>query len=78
MALRRRVRLVARYVCGAVPLFPCHGLTRTGAGGGIANEKIVTHLVPLKEVAAFTTTKRDEGLTIDCRPIAFLPWANLA
>jgi len=58
--------------------FLATGLTRTGAGGGIANEKIVTHLVPLKEVAAFTTTKRDEGLTIDCRLIAFLPWANLA
>jgi len=58
--------------------FLATGLTRTGAGGGVHSEKIVTHLVPLREVAAFTASKRDEGLTIDCRLIAFLPWANLA
>ena len=59
-------------------LFMATGLTRPGPGGGVGSEKIVTHLVKLSAMAAFVATKRAEGLVIDARLIAFLPWANLA
>ena len=59
-------------------LFLATGLTRPGAGGGVGGERIVTHTVKLLELAAFVAAKRAEGLVIDSRLIAFLPWANLA
>lgn len=59
-------------------LFLATGLTRPGAGGGVGSERIVTHLVRLPELAAFVAAKRAEGLVIDSRLIAFLPWASLS
>lgn len=59
-------------------LFMATGLTCVQAGGGTAREKIVVHLVKLAEVFAFAAAKRAQGCAIDCRLIAFLPWANLS
>ncbi len=43
------------------------GLTRTGPGGGVGSEDIVTHLVPLAELPDFLAAKRRDGCVIDCR-----------
>jgi ADP-ribose pyrophosphatase len=58
-------------------LFLATGLSRENAGGGTAREKITVHLVQLAEVAAFADERRAAGCAIDCRLIAFLPWARL-
>ncbi len=53
-------------------LFKATGLTRTGAGGGVAGEDIAVHVVALPALADFIAGKRREGLVIDCRlTIAF-------
>jgi len=48
------------------------GLTRTGAGGGVDNEDITTHVVPLVGLAGFLTRQRAAGLVIDCRLVVAL------
>ena len=59
-------------------LFVASGLEMRHAGGGIGNEKIIVHRVKLAEIAAFTQAARARSCVIDCRLIAFLPWASLA
>jgi ADP-ribose pyrophosphatase len=53
-------------------LFKATGLTRTGAGGGVDNENITVHIVPLDGVSAFLSAQRRAGLVIDCRLIVAL------
>lgn len=48
-------------------LVRARGLTRTGQGGGVDNEDIVTHVVPLADLAAFLAERRRAGCIIDCR-----------
>jgi ADP-ribose pyrophosphatase len=43
------------------------GLTRTGPGGGVSNEGISVHVVPLAELPAFLQTARASGCAIDTR-----------
>lgn len=59
-------------------LFLATGLIRQHDGGGTAHETITVHLVKMADIPFFTTTARARGCAIDCRLIAFLPWANLA
>ena len=53
-------------------LFKATGLRRTGAGGGVDNEDITVHIVPLDGVSAFLAAQRSAGLVIDCRLIVAL------
>ena len=48
------------------------GLTRTGPGGGEANEDIAVHLVPLGELTTFVVAKRAAGVAIDAKLLAVL------
>jgi len=49
------------------------GLTRIGAGGGIAGEEdIIVHRVPLAGVPAFVAAKRAEGLAVDVKILLLL------
>jgi ADP-ribose pyrophosphatase len=48
------------------------GLTRIGAGGGIAGEDIIVHRVPVNGVAGFVAAKRAEGLAIDVKLLLLL------
>lgn len=48
-------------------LVRARGLTRTGPGGGVDNEDITTHVVPLADLAAFLAARRRDGCVIDCR-----------
>ena len=59
-------------------LFLATGLARQTEGGGTAREKITVHLVKLADVVPFTDARRAESCAIDCRLIAFLPWASLS
>lgn len=49
-----------------------HDLQRVGAGGGVDNENIVVHVVPLKQIDAWLATKTREGLLIEPRIYAGL------
>jgi ADP-ribose pyrophosphatase len=48
-------------------LLKATGLTRTGPGGGVADEDIIVHVVPLAGIADFLAAQRARGLIIDCR-----------
>lgn len=53
-------------------LFKATGLRRTGRGGGVDNEDITVHIVPLSAIKSFITAQRRAGLVIDCRLIVAL------
>ena len=53
-------------------LFRARGLSRTGAGGGVAGEDIVVHVVPLARIADWLDAARARGCVIDCRLIVAL------
>lgn len=53
-------------------LFRAEGLTRTGEGGGLDDEAIDVHLVPIAEVPHFIAAKRDADVMIDVKLIAGL------
>ncbi len=48
-------------------LYRATGLTRTGAGGGVSNEGIVVHVVPVSGIPAFIAEARARGCAIDTR-----------
>lgn len=48
-------------------LYRATKLTRTGAGGGVSNEGISVHVVPLAGFAAFLQSARRRGCAIDTR-----------
>lgn len=57
--------------------FLATGLVRAGPGGGVDGEDIAIHVVPLDEIWGWLDAKRMDGLAIDCRLVALLPWAKL-
>lgn len=48
------------------------GLTKIGDGGGLADEDITVHRVPLGQVAEFVEAKRTEGVAIDVKLLLLL------
>lgn len=48
------------------------GLTKVGEGGGLSDEDIVVHRVPLGEVPAFVAAKRAAGAAIDVKLLLLL------
>jgi ADP-ribose pyrophosphatase len=48
-----------------VTLFRAFDLHRTGKGGGVANEDITVHEIPLAEVVAWLAAKANSGVLID-------------
>lgn len=48
-----------------ITLFRALGLRRTGPGGGVAQEDITVHEVPLAEVVPWLETKASQGVLID-------------
>jgi ADP-ribose pyrophosphatase len=48
-------------------LFKATGLARTGPGGGVDDEDIIVHVVPVATLAEFIAAQRGQGLIIDCR-----------
>jgi ADP-ribose pyrophosphatase len=48
-----------------VTLFHATGLRRAGEGGGVANEEIIIHEIPMVEVVRWLETKARTGILID-------------
>ncbi|MEL7238459.1 MAG: NUDIX hydrolase [Planctomycetota bacterium] len=48
-----------------VTLYYATGLERVGEGGGVDNESIAVHVVPIQDVRTFITQKIDDGCTVD-------------
>jgi len=48
-----------------VTLFRATGLRRAGKGGGVANEEITIHEIPMAEVVQWLVTKASTGILID-------------
>ncbi len=59
-------------------LLVARGLTRVGEGGGVDNEDIIVHRVPLSGIADFVAAKRAEGCGIDVRVAMLLAGGLLA
>lgn len=53
------------------------GLTKVGEGGGLEDEDIIVHRVPLASLPAFVAEKRAEGLAIDVKLLLLLSGALL-
>lgn len=53
-------------------LLRAHGLTRIGDGGGVEDEHIDVHRVPLTEIKAFIAAKRNQGVMIDVKLLLLL------
>jgi ADP-ribose pyrophosphatase len=56
-------------------LFRASGLRRVGKGGGVANEDIIAHEVPLNEVVGWLEAKARSGILIDSKIYAGLFFA---
>jgi ADP-ribose pyrophosphatase len=54
-----------------------HGLTQVAEGGGIGDEDITVHRVPLAEVPAFVAAKRGEGVAVDVKVLLLLTQSML-
>jgi ADP-ribose pyrophosphatase len=53
-------------------LFRASGLRRIGEGGGVANERINVHEIPIVEVVSWLETKARTGVLIDPKVYAGL------
>lgn len=53
-------------------LFRAHELVKVGAGGGVDNEDIIVHRIPLSEIEEAITRFRDEGFAIDVKILTLL------
>ena len=58
-------------------LVRAEGLTKVGEGGGVENEEIIVHRVPMAEVEDFVERKRSEGAAIDVKLLLLLAPALL-
>ncbi len=58
-------------------LVRARGLTKVGEGGGLEDEDIIVHRVPLSGLADFVAEKRAEGLAIDVKLLLLLSGALL-
>ncbi|MET0248417.1 MAG: NUDIX hydrolase [Sphingobium sp.] len=59
-------------------LFRAHDLVKTGEGGGVGNEDIRVHHIPLSGIAAAVAQWRAEGLAIDVKLLMLLGSAIVA
>lgn len=53
-------------------LFRARGLTKVGAGGGIEDEGITVHRVPLDSLASWLDARRGEGCAVDVKLLILL------
>ena len=53
-------------------LFRAHGLVRTGEGGGVAEEDILVHRVPLDRIADHVADWRAQGYAMDVKLLLLL------
>lgn len=59
-----------------ITLFMATGIKKTGAGEGDGSEKITVHLVPLKEVQSWLSSKQAKGKLVDLKIYSALHFAH--
>lgn len=59
-------------------LFRAQGLTRVGEGGGLDDENIIVHRVPLHQIADYVAARRSEGMAMDVKLLLLLGAGMLA
>ncbi|PZU12594.1 MAG: NUDIX hydrolase [Sphingobium sp.] len=59
-------------------LFRAHGLSKTGAGGGVADEDIVVHRVPLATLSDRIAAWRADGYAMDVKLLLLLGGGMIA
>lgn len=62
----------------SLSLFLATGLTRAGPGGGVGDEDILVHRIPLADLKAYVAQRRAEGTAIDAKILVALGAALLA
>ncbi|MFM7028333.1 MAG: NUDIX hydrolase [Chakrabartia sp.] len=73
-----RVRMIGEFysspgmVSESFFLVRAEGLEKVGAGGGVDDEAIIVHRVPLGDVARFMAAKRAEGCAMDVKLLMLL------
>lgn len=73
-----KIELIGRFasspgmVSETFDLVRATGLTRVGEGGGVEDEHIIVHRVPLTEVTQFVAAKRNQGFVIDAKVLLLL------
>lgn len=60
-----------------VSIYYASGLQRVNAGGGVDNENITVHVVPLKDVVDWLDQRRRAGIMVEPKIYAGLFWAGL-
>lgn len=50
-----------------IHIFRAHNLTKVSQGGGVDNENITVHLVPLSEIDQWLKQRQQEGVLIDLK-----------
>lgn len=74
----RRLTVLGRFasspgmVSESFTLVRAEGLEKVGAGGGVDDEDIIVHRVPLAGVAAFVQARRDAGVMMDVKLLLLL------
>lgn len=73
-----KIELIGRFasspgmVSETFDLVRATGLARVGEGGGVEDEHIIVHRVPLAEVTQFVAAKRNQGFVIDAKMLLLL------
>jgi ADP-ribose pyrophosphatase len=60
-----------------ITIYYASGLERIGSGGGVENENITVHLVPLDNAVQWLDERQKEGIMLDPKIYAGLFWAGL-
>ena len=60
-----------------ITIYYASGLERIGPGGGIGNENITVHLVPLESAVDWLDQRQKDGIMLDPKIYAGLFWAGL-
>ncbi len=60
-----------------IHLFLATGLRAAGNGGGVGDERIAVHCVPLSGISDFLAQARAAGLAVDLKLLMLLPWTRI-
>jgi ADP-ribose pyrophosphatase len=73
-----RIEIIGRFasspgmVSETFTLVRAHDLEKIGNGGGVDDEDIIVHRVPIAEIGDFIATKRAEGMVMDVKLLTLL------
>lgn len=59
-----------------ITVYYADGLKKVGSGGGVGNENIMVHLMPLADAENWLEARKQEGILLDPKIYAGMYWAN--